>query len=127
MSTFSNDKTPGNDGLTVEFYKFYWSEIGTSLVDSFNYAYFHGELSNSQRQAVITLIGKNDKDRRLIKNWRPISLVNVDVKIGSKAVAKRLETVLPHILRRRAYAPTSNTASHDNHEKINSRVSFAFP
>ena len=29
--------------------------------------------------------------------------------------------------RRRAYAPTSNTASHDNHEKINSWVSFSFP
>ncbi len=29
--------------------------------------------------------------------------------------------------RRRAYAPTSNTASHDNHEKINSWVSFCFP
>ena len=29
--------------------------------------------------------------------------------------------------RRRAYAPTSNTASHDNHEKINSWVSFNFP
>ena len=31
----------------------------------------------------------------------------------------------PH-RRRRAYAPTSNTASHDNHEKINSWVSFSF-
>ena len=29
-------------------------------------------------------------------------------------------------LSRRAYAPTSNTASHDNHEKINSWVSFSF-
>ena len=28
--------------------------------------------------------------------------------------------------RRRAYALTSNTASHDNHEKINSWVSFSF-
>ena len=75
----------------------FWSEIGTSLVDSLNYAYFHGELSNSQKQAVITLIEKKDKDWRWIKNWRPIFLVNVDVKIGSKAIAKRLETVLPHI------------------------------
>ena len=98
LSTFSNDKTPGNDGLTVEFYKFFWSEIGTFLVDSLNYAYFHGELSNSQKEAVITLIQKKDKDRRWIKNWRPISLVNVDVKIGSKAVAKRPETILPHII-----------------------------
>ena len=97
LSTFSNDKTPGNDGLTVEFYKFFWSEIGTFLVDSLNYAYFHGELSNSQKQAVITLIEKKDKDRRWIKNWRPISLVNV-VKIGSKAIAKRLDTVLPHVI-----------------------------
>ena len=29
--------------------------------------------------------------------------------------------------RRRAYAPMSNTASHDNHEKINLWVSFCFP
>ena len=98
LSTFSNDKTPGNDGLTIEFYKFFWSEIGTFLVDSLNYAHFHGELSHSQKQAVITLIEKKDKDRRWIKNWRPISLVNVDVKIGSKAIAKRLENVLPHII-----------------------------
>ena len=98
LSTVSNNKTPGNDGLTVEFYKFFWSEIGAFQVDSLNCTYFHGELSNSQKQAVITSIEKKDKDRRWIKNWRPISLVNVDVKIGSKTIAKRLETVLPQII-----------------------------
>ena len=68
-------------------------------MDSLNYAYFHGELSRSQKQAIITLIEEKDKDRRWIKkNWRPISLVNVDVKIGSKAVAKRLNNVQPHII-----------------------------
>ena len=77
---------------------FFWPEIGTLLVDTLNYAYFHGELSNTQKQAVITLIEKKGKDRRLIKNWRPVSLLNVDVKIGSKAIAKRLEKVLPDII-----------------------------
>ena len=66
LSTFSNNKTPGNDGLTIEFCKFFWPELGTLLVDSLNYAYFYGELSNSQKQAVITLIEKKDKDRRKI-------------------------------------------------------------
>ena len=66
------------------------------VVDSLNYAFFHGELSSSHKQAVITLIERKDKDRRWVKNWRPVSLVNVDVKIGSKAIAKRLENVLPH-------------------------------
>ena len=56
-----------------------------------------GELSNSQKEAIITLIEKKDKDKRNLSNWRPISLINVDVKIGSKAIAKRLETVLPNI------------------------------
>ena len=33
LSTYSNDKTPGNDGFTIEFYKFFWPEIGTFVVD----------------------------------------------------------------------------------------------
>ena len=46
-----------------------------------------GQLSNSQKQAMITLLEK--KDRRFIKNWRPISLINVDV---------RLESILPKLI-----------------------------
>ena len=58
----------------------------------------HGEMSPSQRQAVITLIPKKDKDQLLLKNWRPISLINVDYKIASKSIAKRLDDILPHII-----------------------------
>jgi len=58
----------------------------------------YGQLSNSQRQAIIRLIEKKDKDRRYIENWRPISLLNVDYKIGLKASTARLEKVLPEII-----------------------------
>ena len=46
-------------------------------------------MSNSQKQAVINLIEKQEKDRMLIENWRPISLVTVDAKIISKVIASR--------------------------------------
>ena len=99
LSTFQNNKTPGNDGLTIEFYRSFWPVLGEMLVKSLNYSYKHGELSSSQKEAVIVLIEKKDRDRRQIKNWRPISLINVDVKIGTKAIiAKRLEKVLPEII-----------------------------
>ena len=98
LQRFQNNKSPGNDGLTVEFYKAFWNIVGTIMVESFNYSYDQGELSNSQRETIITLIEKKDKDKRDLANWRTISLINVDVKIGSKAIAKRLETVLPKII-----------------------------
>ena len=51
-------------------------------------------MSASQKQAVITnLIQKKDRDVTLIKNWKPISLVNVDSKIASKALAGRMKKV----------------------------------
>ena len=94
LNSFEPTKSPGNDGLTVEFYKFFWNIVGELLVAGLNYSYDVGELSNSQKTAIIILLEKKDKDKRYISNWRPISLINVDVKIGSKAIAKRLERVL---------------------------------
>ncbi|KAL9982944.1 hypothetical protein ACROYT_G005059 [Oculina patagonica] len=98
LQLFESNKSPGNDGLTVEFYRAFWYTLGNLMVDSLNYSYDYGELSNSQKQAIITLIEKKDEDRRDLANWRPISLINVDVKIGSKPIAKRLENVLPNII-----------------------------
>ena len=98
LSSFNNDRTSGNDGLTVEFYKTFWDHIGKMLVDCLNYSYKHGALSTTQKQALITLLQKENRDRRMIKNWRPISLINVDVKIGLKAIAKRPEKALPSII-----------------------------
>ena len=67
-------------------------------MDCVDYVYNFGELSVSQKQAVITLIEKPGKDRSFIENWRPISLLNVDYKIMTKALALRLQKVLPKII-----------------------------
>ena len=89
MENMQNNKSPGNDGLTKEFYEGFWDEIKELLIVSATEAKHRGELSISQWQAIIKLIEKKDRDKRYIKNWRPISLLNVDTKIVSKALSER--------------------------------------
>ena len=55
-------------------------------------------LSTSQRQAIIELIEKPDKDKRFISNWRTILPLNVDQKLISKTLAARLKKVLPFLI-----------------------------
>ena len=52
----------------------------------------------TQRRGIISLIPKKSKDKTSLENLRPISLLNVDYKILTKAIAKRLEKVLPRII-----------------------------
>ena len=68
------------------------------MIRSFNFAYDNGSLSISQRRGIITLIPKPNKDTALLDNLRPISLLNTDYKILTKAIAKRLEKVLPKVI-----------------------------
>ena len=56
------------------------------------------KLSISQRQAVIKLIEKKERDKRFIKNWRPISILNVDYKIIAKTLATRLKETVPKLI-----------------------------
>ena len=124
LKTFKNNKSPGNDGLTAEFYNTFWPILGNLLVDSLNTAHIQGKLSNTQRQAIITLIEKKDKDRRYIENWRPISLLNVDYKIGSKASVLRLEKVLPNIIHKNQCAHVKGRTIFDAVRSINDVMEY---
>ena len=97
IKSFKKKKAPGNDGLTAEFYQKFSGLIVQPLRESMNASYTLGKLSTSQRQAVITLLDKG-KDRQLIKNWRPISMLNVDYKIVTKSIAERIKKHLPTLI-----------------------------
>ena len=91
------NRSPGNDGLPVEFYKTFWNDINILVVNSLNEAFCKGKLSSTQTRAIMSLIFKKG-DRQLLKNWRPISLLNTDYKIAAFALANRLHRVLPRIV-----------------------------
>ena len=98
LKNMKNGKSPGTDGFTVEFFKFFWKDIGQFVVRSLNDGFKNKRMSITQREGVIICIPKGDKPREYLKNWRPISLLNVTYKIGSASIANRLKTVLPKLI-----------------------------
>lgn len=85
------NKTPGFDGLPIEFYVVLWPDICEMLLKSFNFSLQMGAMSLSQRNGVITLLPKKDKDPLKIQNYRPITLLTVDYKILAKCLANRVK------------------------------------
>ena len=67
------------------------------MTDSSNYAFQSGTFSITQRRRITSLIPTKNKDKTILENLRPISLLNVDNKILTKTIAKIIEKVLPNI------------------------------
>ena len=93
VDSFANDKSPGSDGLPIEFDKCFWDDIKPYLIDSYYEIYKSGTLGITQKQGVITLIPKKDKNPKHLKNWRPITLLNTDYKILTKYLASYLKRI----------------------------------
>eukprot|EP00745_Piridium_sociabile_P017327 TRINITY_DN26057_c0_g1_i7.p1 TRINITY_DN26057_c0_g1~~TRINITY_DN26057_c0_g1_i7.p1 ORF type:complete len:253 (+),score=13.69 TRINITY_DN26057_c0_g1_i7:83-841(+) len=99
LSRMKNGTSPGNDGLTVEFLKFFWGRIKTMVTSSFNEAFDKGEISYSQKQGIIILIHKGKElSRDDLSNWRPITLTNTDYKMLAKVLATRLSLVIDKLI-----------------------------
>ena len=77
---------------------FFFDLLGHDLVANFNAAYDANELTISRRRGVITLIAKEDGSLLELSNWRPVTLLNVDCKIATKAIARRIESILPNLV-----------------------------
>ena len=81
----------------MEFFVKFWDVLGLDLVDVLNSCYLSGSLSLSQRRGIISLVFKKG-DRLDACNWRPISLLNVDYKLASRAIAGRLLKVIHSVV-----------------------------
>ena len=96
--SMKNNKSPGSDGLTSEFYKFFWENIKDLLVNSSSYSFGCGILSKEQIKGIIRLIPKKASDKHKLSNWRPITRLNTDYKILTKTLANRLKKYLSDII-----------------------------
>ena len=93
-----NGKTPGIDGFPAEFLKVFWSKLKFIFQRAINSSYDNKELPLTLRQCIISCLPKGNKDRAVLKNWRPMSLLSVIYKMVSASIANRLKTILDFLI-----------------------------
>ncbi|MCI20715.1 ribonuclease H protein, partial [Trifolium medium] len=90
-------KAPGPDGLPTLFYQKYWKIVGTEVcmrvLDILNNSTSPESVNNTH--IVLILKCKNPNSP---KDFRPISLCNVIIKIVTKTIANRIKPILPEII-----------------------------
>ena len=98
IKNMAKNKTPGGDGLPVEWYIVFWLQISDILLEAINAGYDTGRLHGTALEGIITLIPKKDRDTQKIENMRPITLLNVDYKLIEKVLADRIKPTLYSII-----------------------------
>ena len=93
LDKMSLNKSPGSDGLTVEFYRVFWEDIKLRVIGPFNEAFSEKELAETQNYSIIKLLFKKN-NREELKNYRPIKIANIDFKLLANVLASRLHTVI---------------------------------
>ena len=124
LKNMESNKTPGTDGIPVEFYKVFWNDIKPFFLASINASHAKGLLSISQRRGLLTLIPKKDKSLCYIKNWRPILLLNCDYKIAAKSIANRIKRTLPSVINSDQTGFQKNRFIGENIMLLNSILSY---
>ena len=93
-----NGTSPGSDGFSVEFYKFFWSDLKYFFEALCNDCWEKGTITHTMKEGIIVLLPKSKKPREQIKSYRPITLLNVKYKIISGTIANRLKIALNNII-----------------------------
>lgn len=98
LKQLNKNKSPGSDGITPEFYIAFWDQLHDLFFETFMYSLNEGHLSEGQHVGIVTLIPKKSQDRQQLSNWRPITLLNTDFKIFSKALANKIQSCITDVI-----------------------------
>ena len=98
ISRLKAGSSPGADGFTAEWYRVLRDKLAPMLLRVYNWVLKKSEMPPSWREALVSLIPKEGKNRQECDNLRPISVLNVDYRLFTSVMARRLEKCLPDLI-----------------------------
>lgn len=110
--SLSNGKTPGPDGLPVEFYKAYRYILAPQLLSLYETALMESTLPTTQNEALLVSLPKPGRDPEHLGSYRPLALLNTDYKIYASILAKRLAPLVKLLIHpdQNGFVPTRSTS-----------------
>ncbi|GKA38027.1 RNA-directed DNA polymerase, eukaryota, partial [Tanacetum coccineum] len=91
------NKSPGPDGFSFEFYRHFWDLISPDLCAAVSYFFDSGGFPRGCNSTFIALIPKV-MDAKLVSDFRPISLIGSVYKVITKILANRLSLVISDLV-----------------------------
>jgi hypothetical protein len=86
-------KTPGSDGIFLEFYSANWEKVHIDILELLNQMFLHRNVNLRQKHAVLICLQKSDGENTP-NGYRPISLLNTNYKLLSRILVRRLRHVM---------------------------------
>ena len=96
-------KSPGPDDIPYELFNTIWKEIRVLIFRIVNWMFKNKTMPEQLPEGLIVFLPKKGKDKKIIKNLRPLTLLNTIYKIASSVMAERIKTVLPSLISKDQY------------------------
>ena len=124
LHSMPNNKSQGPDGLSAEYYKHFWDLFAPLFLRLITDIKTTSTIPTHMNTAVITLVLKPNKDPTHPSSYRPLSLMNTDLKIITKTLASRIETVIPSLIHPDQTGFIKNRHASDNIRRLFNLISI---